>query len=132
MEVQRLDLLEFSSSKRVETTVRMASNRPLLQSSQLLDSALIRPGWGMKPLVHLFLDKLPGTAIEMSGDLICKWGLTRSHSRAVTVGALVGSWFIEKDGFAVDYLRFLVTLVTKNVRVASRKREVRARVVIKG
>jgi hypothetical protein len=49
----------------------------------------------------------------------------------VAVGALVGSWFIEKDGFAVDHLRFLVTFVTKNVRVASRKREVRARVVIK-
>jgi hypothetical protein len=43
----------------------MASNWPLLQSSQLLDSALIRPGWGLKPLVHLFFDELPGTAIEL-------------------------------------------------------------------
>jgi len=49
----------------------------------------------------------------------------------MTVCTFVRRWFIEKDRFAVNHSRFLVTFVAGDLRVASRKREVRSRVVIK-
>jgi hypothetical protein len=66
MEAQRLDLTEFSSAKRVETTVRMASYWPCPSSSQRSLELCVRYGWGMKPLVNSFGDELPGLQFEVS------------------------------------------------------------------
>ena len=48
----------------------------------------------------------------------------------MTVGTFLRRWFVKKDRFAIDHLRFLVTFITKNMRVTSGEREVRARVVV--
>lgn len=53
------------------------------------------------------------------------------HFRAMTIGAFDRCWFIEKNRFAVEHFRFPVTFVTRNVGMATGKRKVRPRVVIK-
>jgi hypothetical protein len=58
-------------------------------------------------------------------------GLGWLHLRAVTIGAFDWRWLIEKDRLAVHHFRFPVTFVTSNIRMASRKRKMRSRVVIK-
>jgi hypothetical protein len=50
----------------------------------------------------------------------------------VTVGTVIRGWFVEKNRLAINHFRYFVTVVTNNFGMASRQREVRTGVMIKG